>query len=227
MARLRNVSTSWCKRCSGVQRAILQWDRCWVQFGFTITQRLKVMFCCSTSAWLRSTRPCWWRPSCHRPLSDRVPPGSAGRGRARSPPATGLRDSQRIHFRRRSNGLETQSISPKSERCGHVRSSCHSNMAPKAFNLIKLLKSRLFFLNSSFWLCAAKRSGQIFGRNWMTKSSCKEVLDSRMILCWYFSITFSRSVQVDWTERKNWRQNTQMTLLPRNDSLMGLITQRF
>lgn len=75
--------------------------------------------------------------------------------------------------------------------------------------------SSLTFLNSSFLLRAAK---QKYDRNWMTKSSCKEVLDSRMILCWYFSITFSRSVQVDWTERKNWRQNTQMTLFPTNNS---------
>lgn len=28
---------------------------------------------------------------------------------------------------------------------------------------------------------------------------------SREILCWYFSITFSSSVHVDCTERKNWR----------------------
>lgn len=30
-----------------------------------------------------------------------------------------------------------------------------------------------------------------------------------MILCWYFSITFSRSVHVDWTERKNCGQNNK------------------
>lgn len=33
--------------------------------------------------------------------------------------------------------------------------------------------------------------------------------DSRVILSWYRSITFSSSVQVDWTERKNCTQPEQ------------------
>ena len=43
-----------------------------------------------TSAWRRCTGPCWWRPSCSRPSCDRVRPGSAGTGRARSPLETSL-----------------------------------------------------------------------------------------------------------------------------------------
>lgn len=43
-----------------------------------------------TSAWRRCTGPCWWRPSCCRPSCDRVRPGSAGTGRARSPLETSL-----------------------------------------------------------------------------------------------------------------------------------------
>lgn len=103
-------------------------------------------------------------------------------------------------------------ISQKSEWSGHVTSSYPTyNMALTACNtpINTLLKSSSLILWShSFSFCAAKRSGQILSWTWKTKSSCKEVLNSRKILCWYFSITLSRSVHVDWTERKNWRQNT-------------------
>lgn len=113
----------------------IQWEsvQSWGLFEKLCNSYFSYYLLLLTFAWLRCTGLCWWHPSCCRLWCDRVRPGSAGTGRAHSPPETSLKkelkvwtsaDAQ-VDHKRHLDSLCCEGFIISSDPTKTVTSSCH------------------------------------------------------------------------------------------------------